>query len=222
MGKLRLITANLFNAHVTEEAVRELLIEAEPDVMTVQELAPRPAAVIAEHLPQGILDPRLNYEGRGIALRHPGRVARLSTGDRASWVATLEPADWPMLAAPLEIVCLHLVNPIDPPPWRSVRTRTAQLDGLERHIADNPGVNRVVAGDMNATPLWPAYRRLARMMEDGIAAAGTQRRTWGPVWWSPRFLRIDHVFVQGVRVVSSTTRRVRGSDHSAVIADLEV
>jgi len=146
----------------------------------------------------------------------------LMFANRSAWVATLEPADWPALSRPLEVVCMHLVSPIDPPPWRSVRMRSQQLDGLRDHIAASPDAPRVVAGDMNATPVWPAYRRLRSMLTDGIAEAGVARRTWGPFWWSPRLLRIDHVFVSGVRVVQSQVRTIRGSDHSAVVVDLAV
>jgi endonuclease/exonuclease/phosphatase family metal-dependent hydrolase len=76
---------------------------------------------------------------------------------------------------------------------------------------------------MNATPVWPAYRRLTSMLTDGIAEAGASRRTWGPFWWSPRMLRIDHVLVSsGVRVLDAHVRTVRGSDHSAVVVDIAV
>jgi len=40
--------------------------------------------------------------------------------------------------------------------------------------------------------------------------------------WGPRLLRIDHAFVSGVAPVSTSTARVAGTDHSALIVDLDV
>jgi endonuclease/exonuclease/phosphatase (EEP) superfamily protein YafD len=127
-----------------------------------------------------------------------------------------------MLSAPLEVLSMHLVSPVSPPPWRSVPLRIDQLSDLQAHLEARPGINRIVAGDMNASPVWPAYRRLTSMMRDGLAQAGPTRRTWGPYWWSPRVLRIDHVLVSGVTVVDSRVVVIRGSDHSAIVADIEV
>jgi endonuclease/exonuclease/phosphatase family metal-dependent hydrolase len=82
-------------------------------------------------------------------------------------------------------------------------------------------------GDLNSTPRWPAYRRLAGELYDAavIAAARSGRApapTWGPTPRSPRLLRIDHVLTSACDVLDFQVVPVAGSDHSAVLADLAV
>jgi endonuclease/exonuclease/phosphatase (EEP) superfamily protein YafD len=45
-------------------------------------------------------------------------------------------------------------------------------------------------------------------------------RTWGPWSGSMRLLRIDHVLVQGLVATETRVLPLRGSDHSALVADL--
>ena len=84
-----------------------------------------------------------------------------------------------------------------------------------------------MAGDMNATPRWPLYRRLNQRWDDlvlmaGDGSANKPAQTWGwrPGW--PRLLRIDHVFGSGVEPVGTTVERLEGSDHVALVVDLQV
>jgi endonuclease/exonuclease/phosphatase (EEP) superfamily protein YafD len=85
----------------------------------------------------------------------------------------------------------------------------------------------VLAGDMNASPAWPLYRRLSGRWEDLVARSALESDmnpaptwAWRPGW--PRVLRIDHVFGNGVRAVDSRVIPMRGSDHAAVVVDLMV
>jgi endonuclease/exonuclease/phosphatase (EEP) superfamily protein YafD len=73
--------------------------------------------------------------------------------------------------------------------------------------------------------MWPAYRRLRRHYDDGIGEVEADQgrrpaRTWAPLRIGPRLLRIDHVLVSGVRVVSAEALPLAGSDHLAVVVDL--
>jgi endonuclease/exonuclease/phosphatase (EEP) superfamily protein YafD len=101
------------------------------------------------------------------------------------------------------------------------------MRGLARWLDQNPHGARVVCGDLNATPVWPAYRRLAERLRDVVhhhaASAGARApRTWGPWHGAPRLLRIDHVFATGGRVLDLQTVPVEGSDHSALVVDFEL
>lgn len=85
----------------------------------------------------------------------------------------------------------------------------------------------LVAGDFNASPAWPAYKRVEERVTDLVGQYAERRGqttepTWGwrPGW--PRMLRIDHVFGVGVRATAVEVRPVRGTDHAAVIVDLEL
>ncbi|MBW2244855.1 MAG: endonuclease/exonuclease/phosphatase family protein [Deltaproteobacteria bacterium] len=224
---LRLMTANLFNGRARPEAIAQLIERLEVDVACFQELAPEQAEAIQTVLPFGKLDPRTDHEGAGIALRHPGQVDRLPLPDRDARVTHLDPRDWPLLDTPLEVVAVHLQAPHgNPPPWITLPRRRGQIAGLVDYFESVPHPHRVVAGDFNATPLWPAYRRLCQHLTDGPHALARSRGrrpspTWGPAFAAGRrLLRIDHIFTGGVELIECTLHPIEGSDHSALIADL--
>jgi endonuclease/exonuclease/phosphatase (EEP) superfamily protein YafD len=163
----------------------------------------------------------------GIALRLPAEVRQLPLEKRDARIARLEPDAWPGLERQVEIVNIHVLAPHAFPLWRTLPTRFGQVRGLARWLDENPHEARVVCGDMNATPAWPAYRRLARRLQDVVhhhaARAGTRPpRTWGPWHGAPRLLRIDHVFATGGQVLDLQTVPVEGSDHSALVVDFEL
>jgi endonuclease/exonuclease/phosphatase (EEP) superfamily protein YafD len=101
------------------------------------------------------------------------------------------------------------------------------VHGLSRWLDDHPHAARVLCGDLNATPLWPAYRRVAERLTDVVhhhaARSGTRApRTWGPWHGAPRLLRIDHVFASGGQVLDVRHVPIAGSDHDAVVVDFEL
>jgi endonuclease/exonuclease/phosphatase (EEP) superfamily protein YafD len=120
----------------------------------------------------------------------------------------------------LEVVSVHVVNPIARPFSWSQRMRQQELEALEGLLAVSAST-RVLVGDFNSSPAWPLYRRLARIASDGPAAAGAARRTWSYYPSTPLLLRIDHAFLQGARCVSSQVVPIEGSDHRGLIVDVE-
>jgi endonuclease/exonuclease/phosphatase (EEP) superfamily protein YafD len=223
---LRVMTANLWSRRSDPAALASLLEEEQPDVLAVQELGPEQADAIARVMPHGRLEPRLDCEGMGIALRHPASVTPLALPRRNARIARLVPGTWPGLEAPLEVVNLHVVAPHQLPPWRTFATRFGQVRGLARWLDTNPHPARVVCGDLNATPIWPAYRQVASRLRDvalahAAASGGSPARTWGPWYGAPRLLRLDHVFASGGRVIELRERSVLGSDHTALLVEFE-
>jgi endonuclease/exonuclease/phosphatase family metal-dependent hydrolase len=220
------MTANLWSRRGDPAAFRELLESVQPDVLAVQELGPRQAEAIQAVLPYGRLEPRDDYEGMGIALRHEAAMDAVPLPRRPARIARLGPGVWPGLETPVEIVNVHVLAPHAYPPWRSFQTRAGQMSALARWLDEHPHGARVVCGDLNATPVWPAYRRLAERLTDVVHAharreGGRPRRTWGPWHGAPRLLRIDHVFASGGRVLDLRAFEVAGSDHSALAVDFE-
>jgi endonuclease/exonuclease/phosphatase family metal-dependent hydrolase len=221
------VTANLWSTGAEPAALGRLLESLRPDVLAVQELGPDQAEVIADLLPYGALEPRRDYDGMGIALRRPGEVERLALPKRDARLARISPEAWPGLGAPVEVVNVHVLAPHALPPWRTAATRLGQVRGLARWLDANPHPARFVCGDLNATPGWPAYRRLAERLRDlardHAAASGARAPgTWGPGARGPRLLRIDHVFASSGRTLDARTVRIEGSDHDAVLVDVEV
>lgn len=219
---LRILTANLFNGRAEPVAFGRLLDRVQPDVVAVQELAPNVAAEIARRFPFRDLDPRLDHLGLGIGSRMPTTFGVVPMVNRPARFARLGDA-----GGAVELINLHLLNPLQWP-WRaSVRGRTAQITAVEEFLASKRDDPWLVVGDMNASPAWPAYRRLASSFDDLAATAAERdgsraRRTWAYRDGLPRLLRIDHVFGRGVVPLRTEVRRVEGSDHAALVVDLEV
>ncbi len=199
--------------------------ELEPDVVAVQELAPDQAEALAAVLPHGRLEPNAaSCDGLGIALARPGRVEPLPLAYRAGWRVALDPADWPALQHPLEIVNVHVLAPHARRGTGLLR-RPRQMNDLMSHIAEPPRGGRVVVGDFNASPVWPVYRRMRRHLTDAAVAVARRegrraKRTWGPWHGAPRLLRIDHGFVQRVEPQSFEVVTSPGSDHDVIVLDV--
>jgi endonuclease/exonuclease/phosphatase (EEP) superfamily protein YafD len=228
VSHIRLFSGNLLHGRADAEALAAQLAELAVDVACFQELGERQAVAIERVLPHGKLEPAPGPRcdlGMGIAARRPLATGRLPLPQRDARTARLEPADWPGLRSRLDVVNLHLQAPHVLPPWRTLATRAAQLRALTAHLDATPGARRVLAGDLNATPLWPLYRALSMRVVDVVAEHALRRgeaaqRTWGPWPGAPRLLRIDHALASGVFAADVRVLPVRGSDHSALLVDL--
>jgi endonuclease/exonuclease/phosphatase family metal-dependent hydrolase len=220
---LRLISANLRHGRADAGRFAELVREADADVVAVQELGPELAEVLAALLPHGKLEPTPDGMGMGVALRRPGAVERLPLPHRDAIVARLAPAEWPGLREHVEVMNVHISAPHTRVP-QSWRDRRGQVAGLEAYLAAASGP-RVLVGDLNATPAWPAYRRLASWLDDAALSVAAREgrapaRTWGPGPGTPRLLRIDHVLSDALEVHALRVVSLPGSDHSAVVVDV--
>jgi endonuclease/exonuclease/phosphatase (EEP) superfamily protein YafD len=220
MALLRILSINLLVDRADPGDLRRVILDADPDVVCTQEMGPETVAVVADILPHGRLEPRDDLFGMGIATRYPATVEPLSIEARSGWVARLEPDGWPGLGRPLDIYDVHLTNPVDWP-WRASRdARRRQIARIAASVEERRAASTVI-GDMNASPSWPEYRLLSAIGADAARATDSARRTWSHFVWGPRLLRIDHAFVSGVRPIATSIAQVRGSDHRALIVDIE-
>ncbi|MBW2314511.1 MAG: endonuclease/exonuclease/phosphatase family protein [Deltaproteobacteria bacterium] len=225
---LRILSANLLAGGADPDAFASLAARLEADVVAVQELGPDQADALSAQFPHGFLDPRLDYDGGGIALARPAEVVTLPLARRRGFRVTLDPDDWPELAMPLEVWNVHVYSPLAFQGGGIFRRRPQFRDlatALDRPTAAPSG--RVVVGDFNATPLWPVYRGMAARMEDAARTVAHREgrrpaRTWGPRLGGPAFLRIDHGFVAGVRPERFQVVPIEGSDHRAVVLDVAI
>ena len=226
-ARLRILSANLLNGRADPEALADLVRRLAVDVAALQELSPEQAEALAEVLPFGSLRPARDYNGMGIALRAPARESRVALPRRDALLAELGPDGWSELASPVEIVNVHVTAPhARPAGLGTFAERRAQLRGLLAHLEATHGrTPQVVIGDFNATPLWPVYRRVALLRRDAARVSAERnghrpRPTWGPGTRAPRVLRIDHAFVQGLRVEEFRVEPLAGSDHDAIVVDV--
>ena len=221
MASLRIMSSNLLVDQADPVSLAAVIAEVNPDVIAIQELGFSSAEVIAASHPHGHLDPRDDYFGLGIATKRPVTVERLHLPERAGWVARLDPEDWPELKTPIEVLDVHLLNPLERP-WKATQaTRREQIAGARDRVEET-GLPSVIVGDMNSTPRWPEYKLLAEIGIDAAKATGTAKPTWFQTIWGPRAIRIDHAFVRGLTPITTSLRKVRGSDHRALILDVEV
>jgi endonuclease/exonuclease/phosphatase family metal-dependent hydrolase len=220
MPDLRILTINLFNDLALPEALATAVQATAPDLVAAQELGPESAAVLAATFPHGRLVPALDHSGRGLVGRAPLEIGEIDIGGRPALVAALTDEEW-ALATPPEVVSVHLMNPVGRPVAKTNRLRRQQIRRLEQYVAANP-MPRAIVGDMNASPVWPAYRQLAQLGADAARASGSAQRTWAPRWWMPRLLRIDHAFVTGMTPRHTHIVTVRGTDHSGLVVDLDI
>ncbi|HHC07885.1 MAG TPA: hypothetical protein ENK55_04125 [Actinobacteria bacterium] len=213
---MRILSANLYAGRAEPKAFGSILDEISPDVVCVQELDPENAAVLADRFPHVDLEPRDDVHGAGIAARVPFEAGIVPTPFRRARTATLR---WEEAA--IEVVGVHLANPVDPPWGQTAAVRRAQVAGILEHVA---AVSRcVVVGDFNATPRWAAYRAFAEELVDLVVEAGVRPpATWGYRHALPRILRIDHAFGKGVRCTAARTLRLPRSDHDALVVDVVV
>lgn len=226
MGRgVRLLSANVWNGRADPQALAALLRERDVDVAALQELGPEQAEAVADVLPHGVLEPARNHRGMGIAARRPVGHDRLPLPCRDARIGRLDPADWPGLARPLEIIATHIMGIHVWPQWEALPMRRGQLHGLLRYLDEAPEGARILVGDFNAMPGWPVHRRLAKRLPD-VAVRVARRegrrpaRTWGPSARWPRLLRIDHALAEGVHVESFEVIPIPDGDHSGLLIDL--
>lgn len=218
---LRLLTINLYNGAADPSGLAAVLDDTAPDLVAVQELADNSARVLRDWASHCLLDPRDDTAGMGIAARMAFDATRPDFPNRDPIVVSFDGR--PRGLPTVELINAHLTNPIAVPFSESRSLRQREADGLEKLLANrDASVARVLVGDLNSSPGWPMYRRLASLATDGAVQAGSAKRTWGYYSWSPRMLRIDHVFLQGdVRCVATRLVKIRGADHRGLLIDLE-
>lgn len=223
-ARLRVLSANLArDGGADPAAFASLVREFDPQVVAVQELGRAQAIALATVLPFGRLEPGRRGGRLGIARRSPGPVIRIPLNARDAYSTEVRLLRRDGRHELVEILNVHILAPQRFPPWR----RWAQLSALEAYLDAAPERPRVLIGDLNATPLWPVYRRLTRQLRDAARelCRGSRRRpacTWGPWPGSPRLLRIDHALVGRLAVDALRVIPVKGSDHSALLVDLSL
>lgn len=217
----RLMTANLLHQRSDRADFARFLAYHDPDVVVTQELGSDAADVLASAYDFHRLRPSLDFTGRGIATRFPAEFGDIDMPGRQGTSAIVD-----VSGVRVWLAGIHLLNPVVFPWWATARQRRLQLAGLLEWM-EYAGEPRLVAGDFNASPRWPAYKRMASQSVDLVADWATERgvgpeRTWAwrPGW--PRLLRIDHVFGTGLKATNVQVGTIAGTDHNPVIADLSI
>jgi endonuclease/exonuclease/phosphatase (EEP) superfamily protein YafD len=219
--KLRLFSANLYDANPDVGPIAGEIRAAGPDVVALQELDPDGAAElrrsgVLDRLPYSVTETRGGASGIGLWSRFPLADTEVQ-----------EVGGMPMIKATivlggrrLRLYTVHMVAPVggDRDRWR------AQLRQVGHEIDGERGP-LVVTGDFNATRHHPSFRKLLSRMGDAHEERGRGwARTWPRGRWPlPPLMRLDHVLVSpGIEVLGIREGIGEGSDHRPVMADLAV
>lgn len=222
---MRLVTVNLLSGYCVPGDLERFLADFQPDVMCCQEVGHDTARVLSRHFRYGSLRPAFGAMGRAMMSQHPIQVEEVELPFRSGDTATLtnESGSRPGGGdGGVHLISVHLANPLDP--RSGVRARRRQLAALEPWLVGKGPL--LLVGDLNATPIWPAYRKLRRHLDDLVADHGEAAGVVAPLTWAKvpggrSLLRIDHVLGRGVRATSVQVERLQGVDHLALVVDLE-
>lgn len=212
--EVSLVVFNVHTANGRFTEVEDYLLARAPDAVVLLEVSPRwwtELRRLRKAYPHTLEEPRGDNFGIAVLSKTPLEAARfvlLSPVEVPSIVARLK-AD----GRPFTLIATH---PVPPASAYLVAERDAHLAALPALVQEQAGPV-VLAGDLNATPWSPVFRRLLR--DSGLLDS---RRGFGVHSTWPTaipFARIplDHVLVSpGVRVLSRAVGDPLGSDHAPV------
>jgi vancomycin resistance protein VanJ len=243
-AQLRVLTLNLYGSSVNREALVELLRTWRPDVVLLQEVTPRFAetvrpSIAGEYPYEVAVGLDYLYKGGVTWSRLPlGTAERLELGDAAN---VLHRVSVSTAFGDVWFYNVHLANPTslgrdDGLLGAFRRLQSDQRDQELGRLAEQTaraGGSFVLAGDFNIPAGSRAYRAFPSAWRDAFAEAGrgfghtfpaTVPGRRGAPWSaiSLPLIRIDYILTSpGLRPRAAWTQRVAGTDHLAVIADLE-
>lgn len=216
---VRVLTANLNDGKVDPATIVKLVRDNKVDIVTLPELSRAELSGLQEpdvfaDLPYRVLDPGVagSGDGSGILSRFPLRQTILVEALELSMPSAV--VDIPG-RDDIEIVAAHVQSALhgSADVWRR---------DLGRMPPAQPARVRVIAGDFNASFDHAAFRGL---LDRGYVDAAEQTGNGlVPTWagWGPP-LTIDHVLVDHRCAVREyRVLDLPGSDHNAVLADLQL
>lgn len=224
--RVRAMTVNLMFGHADPDDVTSIAREC-ADVMTVQELTPEAvqalsATGIGDTFPYQALEARSGAAGVGIYSRYPLAASRHIDGFAMAMVST--DIRIPGAARQATAVAAHFTAPwpqsVDG--WHSDMTKFPRtLDSL---AAEAGGGAVIVGGDFNSTVDMQPFRRLLdNGYDDAADQAGAGRElTYPSNGRLPALIGIDHILTRNSTAVSLKSVRVAGTDHRALIAEVDI
>lgn len=226
----------IFNAHASDDeaAVRSLLLDSGADVVGLLE---GPAWLMEEFKAGGVWRERFGHYwvsakadvGFKIVLTKWPQMD-VVTGERGAWLTASGGMRQMILdrpegeGGPFAFTLIHPHSPRSAARWAQGNEHlTGFIDRARAHVGPRD-LPHIAAGDLNATPT--GSRSLRLWHELGLRRAKPVLRatgTWPASWVWPAQLAIDDVLVpRGARVVSWRAVGGTGSDHKAVVVDVEV
>lgn len=210
---LNVNTANPHHARVLAEVER-----VNPDALLLMEVDARWLEALrglTNSLPHAILAPREDNFGIALFSRHP-----LGTNNAAE----IGEAGVPSVATTIDVNGRRLfflgTHPLPPNNAETAGLRNEQLDKLAALVRGQK-LPTVLAGDLNATPWSPHFRKLERVASLRDTSRGKGWRPTWPTWFPPLWISLDHCLVSPeIAVPSRSVGKAVGSDHFPVVVEL--
>ena len=211
------MSANVRTSNRNYERFLKAVRAADPDVLLVMEIDEgwlQALEAIRDDYPHGTSAPRPDNFGIGLLSKLPvdeQEIKYVGSAGVPSIQARLKVGD-----GTVGVVGTHPLPPIG----KNSTLRNEQLSATADLVAGMDGPV-IVAGDLNATPWSPFFRRLLDRsgMRDSRRGFGVQA-TW-PSSLGPAGIPIDHVLVSDeVYVKDRQVGPTFGSDHRPVIVDV--
>jgi endonuclease/exonuclease/phosphatase (EEP) superfamily protein YafD len=220
-ASLKILQANVLMTNRNTEALRNLILEEKPDVVTCAEVSPAFAMMLEglkPHYPHQVVTP--GQGGYRVAVISARPFLRITQADfcgarTQSLIFSLDVG-----GTPVEAVSLHPFTPI-----ANITNRDSEFEAIAAYFSSNTPAHLLLMGDLNATPWCPALKKLKRALNLSNAREGRGLGASWPSWTPFSFLRlpIDHVlagpnlFVSEFRVGPSV-----GSDHLPTLTRISV
>ncbi|ULH16174.1 endonuclease/exonuclease/phosphatase family protein [Deinococcus sp. KNUC1210] len=213
---LRLMTYNIARGAGGAEALGAAIRAQNPDVVCLQETNTLPAETL-DPLLRGLPEYRAVRSREVVLLsRFPvlAQQQRPLTGSRRTLLsATLE-----VRGQRLNVIDAHFTTVPLRGGWLEARdARQQQLGALLSMATALPGA-LAVCGDFNTPPRGLIYAALKRTFGNAFEQAGTGFGYSFPSGFP--VVRIDHVWLRGVRAVSAIVPDSRASDHRPLVVEL--
>lgn len=214
---LRVLQMNVLQPNTAHDAAIVQALESDADLISVQEVSPEWAQALQSGLqrryPYVHIEPRTDCYGIALFSKHPFQAVRTITMRGDPFVEAYVEVH----GRPVRMLAVHATSPIS---YGHFRRRNDQLELLGRYVARDDTAT-ILIGDLNTVPWDQAFRRFCS--RSGLhSLTPLSHRTWpsvGPFAVIP----LDHVLAtDGISSTTIRTVPIKGSDHRALIADLQL
>lgn len=214
-SQITVVSSNVLWSNEKPKAAAAKLMSYRPDILVMVE----PASHLASHLPEGnflswpVKDGAMSSQ---VSVWSPHDIKE--TGFAGAGSRRLPIVEVTVGEKKWRVIPVHLQAPTTK---RFQRSWERQLSGLSLSLSRLPNID-IVCGDFNAAL---THRQMRKMIKssahrNALSPFVAQRATWGPRGLYG-LMAIDHLLVgREVTVGTNKVVRIPGSDHKAIVANL--
>lgn len=217
--QLRVMQINVHTANRNHEAVRQAIVDANPDIVGLLEVDERWLSALAPlrvRYPYGIEDPRGDNFGIALFSRFP--IEKLQLRPLEPGGVQVVTGEFSLGSVPVTIAIAHPVPPVSSR-YSALRNREfVRLADMLRQFDER---EIILLGDLNTTPWSPIYREFERStgLYNGALGFGLHP-TW-PASLPLLRIPIDHCLLSsGLRATAFKVGPQVGSDHIPIIVEI--